>query len=200
MRASQFSEHRSSYASTSAAETATRTLYRASSRGSVSPKAKGQKALQKLCFEAHHFVKALAAYVFDSAIASHWKPFLDRIGTMQQRLAPTSDPNSEDDLDGFDDVFSISTHHSDTLDKILTACFLKSRHRTAGAAVKKPLQLILNVAGLLADTRRSDVNTQEAKLVEMHKSWDASMRHLVSTHLSRPSLYTDGGVFSFRRR
>ncbi|KAG8873639.1 hypothetical protein FRB97_006600 [Tulasnella sp. 331] len=175
------------------AETAAHALYRVSARGSVSPKARQKKLLLKFCFEAHHFVKALTTYIFDSAIASHWKPFLNGIKAMHRRLTPTvagngkvdekEEPNTAEveNQDGFDDVFSISTHHSDTLDKILTACFLKSRHRNAGAAVKKPLQLILDLAGVVTDTRMPDGSAEEAKearLVELHKSWDSSMRHL----------------------
>ncbi|KAG8998356.1 hypothetical protein FRB94_006929 [Tulasnella sp. JGI-2019a] len=173
------------------AETASLSLYQSFTASSACQT--GRRQLRhKFCFEVHHFVTSLTTYVFDSAIASHWKPFLNRMRAIHRRLAPVVAKNNkaydntewttDEFADGFDDVFSISSQHSDALDKILTACLLKSRHRAAGAAVKKPLQLILDLADVLTEAMSPDgsiIDAAEIRLVELYGAWDASMRHLV---------------------
>lgn len=90
-------------------------------------------------------------------------------------------------------MFSIAIHHSNVLDKILTGCFLKSRHRIAGTAIKQTLQLVLDLATSLTMAMRADNKPKEggiptsswdaaafgAKLIKIHRSWESSMKHLV---------------------
>ncbi|KAG8895859.1 hypothetical protein FRB99_000311 [Tulasnella sp. 403] len=126
------------------------------------------------------FLSALIAYIFDSAIGSHWTTFTRRLQSLR-RDTPSESPQTETDERDLHDVFSIADYHSETLDKILTACLLKSRHQAAGAALRKPLALILALGKLLRDAHTLRIGREGAfvKLTQLDKAWGAAILNLI---------------------
>jgi hypothetical protein len=127
--------------------------------------AKANKDLLHFRFIAHHFISALASYVTDIAITSHFDSF----------IASLSNPT-------YDDAFTLGTAHSSLLDDILSACLLRSGQRAATLIVGNAMELVLSfviVVGRLYENKLQEYEA-EVKLADLNREFKAKMRTLVS--------------------
>lgn len=101
----------------------------------------------------------LAGYVFDTAIGRNWKVFIKRLerlrsdsaGRRRARRAADEDEESGDDSDELEedeagaggaelkDVLSLVLYHSTVLDRMLAACFLRTKREFLSTRTSCPL-------------------------------------------------------------
>lgn len=135
------------------------------------------------------FLNGFVGYVFDAAIRTHWTKLTTRLRAIASPARPSSrrsldtsklsTAGSDDTPDeNLFDVFSIIQYHSNMLDKILSACFLKGRQRSTRMAVQQPLSLILQLATLIQG-QAEEGKLEVANLKELETSWHKSLQTLV---------------------
>ena len=121
--------------------------------------------LQQFRFSAQSFISALTSHVPDVAVRRNVDPFL-------ARLTPET----------FTDVFELADAHSAMMDDVLSACLLRSSQRTAGDALRRCMELTLELCILAGDRRRGQIEEYTAKplLETLHASFVEKMKTLVS--------------------
>jgi hypothetical protein len=121
--------------------------------------------LQQFRFSAQSVISALTSHVPDIAVRGNVDPFL-------ARLTP----------DTFTDVFELADAHSAMMDDVLSACLLRSSQRTAGDALRRCMELALELCILAGDRRRGRIEEYAAKplLEDLHASFVEKMKTLVS--------------------
>jgi hypothetical protein len=156
--------------------------------------------LYQLQHQTQSFIFALKTYVFDYAIDYHWAKFISHLTRIrlegssewENSLGQPTDTSmdgmpalQEDEYHRFTDVFSVEAFHSATLDKILTACLLKAKHKSVGDALKECMAFTLDLGMLVRRMRRNDFDEEEGakKLKAIHRKWHRSMQSLVSRSL-----------------
>lgn len=92
--------------------------------------------------EAHHFVNALSAYIFQTGIAAHWEIFESYLSTLETRL-------DEEDIAGelgtrvTSGLDSIKTAHEQCLDSIMFSLLLRRRQKKVYALLEEIFECIL---------------------------------------------------------
>jgi hypothetical protein len=122
--------------------------------------------LLRFRFLAQSFIAAVTSHVPDVAVRGNVDPFL-------ARLTP----------DTFSDVFELADAHSSMIDDVLSACLLRSSQRTAGDALRKCMELALELCILAGDRRRGRIEEYAATplLEQLHASFVEKMDILVSS-------------------
>ncbi|KAF8658255.1 hypothetical protein AX16_002031 [Volvariella volvacea WC 439] len=107
-----------------------------------------RKCLHHFRFVAQEFLSCVSSYIFDTAIAGNFNPFL-------HRLQPTSRHSKNDPpLGGFSDIFDLANCHSTLLDDILSACLLRSSQKDMGELLRSALEDVLKFAVLVGELYR----------------------------------------------
>lgn len=131
------------------------------------------------------FLNGFLGYIFDTAISTNWKGFIRQVGSLNRFRPPghvwSELPGSADDgpTPHDHDVFAVMQSHSDLLDQILVACFLKGRQKATRSAVQKPMLLILRLAQILQGLGRTEINDLAIKLSELQSEWNMAMHSMV---------------------
>ncbi|RXW25020.1 hypothetical protein EST38_g783 [Candolleomyces aberdarensis] len=133
--------------------------------------AQPRKLLLHFRFIAQSFVATLSAYVFDTAIGGNFDPFLAQLessslaasahGTSTSAASTTSKVGSSGPHE-FSDVFELATAHSDLLDRILTACLLRSSQKLPGELLRQSLELVLEFCVVIGELSRGRLKEYEA--------------------------------------
>ena len=161
-----------------------------------------QRILQQLQYQLQSFIFALKTYIFDCAIDHYWSDFIARLaqlhsggsGGWNDAVGGSGDNSldavqgiEEDDFHRFADVFTVEAFHSVTLDKILTACLLKSKHKPIGDILKECMGVVLELGMIVRWMTRDDFSSEEAprRLIALQGRWHKSMHSLVSNYESR---------------
>lgn len=129
---------------------------------------KANKGLLHFRFISHHFIGALASYVTDVAITSHFDSFAASLLDVTQV--------------NYDDAFTLGAAHSALLDDVLSACLLRSGQRAATLIVGNAMELVLSfviVVGQLYEGRLQEYEA-EPMLAELNREFKTKMRTLVS--------------------
>lgn len=179
-----------------------RLLYRStrSGRSGPAPPAffntpSAQKRLNHFIFEANSFMHTLSAYITDTAIGANHAAFIERLTKLRygvqehNRLSQSIDEASHvDDIYGdreppLSDVFSIMEYHARVMDRILEACFLKTRHQgVGGTSLIECMDTILRVGKLVMDLRSGRLKDEahgERKLNILVERFQVCVRNLV---------------------
>ena len=121
--------------------------------------------LLRFRFSAQSLISAVTSHVPDVAVRGNVDPFLERL---------TSDT--------FTDVFELADAHSSMMDDVLSACLLRSSQRTAGDALRRCMELALELCILAGDRRRGLIEEYAAMplLENLHASFVEKMNILVS--------------------
>jgi len=121
--------------------------------------------LLRFRFLAQSFIAAVTSHIPDVAVRGNVDPFL-------ARLTP----------DTFTDVFELADAHSSVMDDVLSACLLRSSQRTAGDALRRCMELAIELCILAGDRRRGRIEEYAATplLENLHASFVEKMNILVS--------------------
>lgn len=136
------------------------------------------------------FLNGFLGYIFDTAISANWTSFIQQLIDLN-RFRSSSQlwrgfSGSADDWPSprDHDVFAVMQSHSDVLDKILLACFLKGRQRTTRSAIQKPLAVILQLALALQNVGDAGSKGLTSRLRELQSEWNVVMHSLVRLLIS----------------
>ncbi|KAF2265920.1 hypothetical protein CC78DRAFT_559589 [Lojkania enalia] len=100
---------------------------------------------RKFRLEAHHFVAALATYIFQTGIAEHWERFSSFISAVETRL-------EEEDLNGelgtrvTEGIEALKSAHEKCLDSIMFSLLLRRRQKKLMALLEEIFENILTFA------------------------------------------------------
>lgn len=119
--------------------------------------AKANKLFLHFQFVAQNFVTAVSSYVYDIAIGSTFDAFLATISADRK-----DDPPGTVDSSEFSDVFSLAERHSAVLDVILGSCLLRSSQRAVGDLLRSSLEMVLDLALLMADLKQGTYQEYQA--------------------------------------
>lgn len=152
-----------------------------------------RKLLLHFRFIAQSFVSTLSAYVFDTAIRGNFDPFLNQLesssfsrtasgATSLSASSSTNPRTSSSEPNGFSDVFELATAHSDLLDRILTACLLRSSQKLPGELLRQSLELVLEFCVVVGELKRGRLREYEAAslIEEVLTKFKAKMASFVS--------------------
>lgn len=130
-------------------------------------------------FIAQSFVSNLSEYVFDTAIAGNFDPFVARLTSNTSSTLQDGKPS------GFSDVFELAKGHSVLLDDILSACLLRSGQRAVGDLLRHALELILEFSIIAGELKRGKLEEYQAALAlqDLFQKFRAKMSTLVGVLL-----------------
>lgn len=145
-----------------------------------------RKLFLRFHFIAQNFVEAVSSYIYDIAIGSNFDAFLS--------TASPSRTSSKGSAPVFSDIFTLAEQHSALLDVILGACLLRSSQRAEGELLRGSLDMILELALLMADLKQGTYQEYQAstlleKLFKLFRSrmtklvcYSASIQHHLFDH------------------
>ncbi|KAF6763187.1 Spc98 family-domain-containing protein [Ephemerocybe angulata] len=127
-------------------------------------------------FIAQSFVSTLSSYVFDTAIGGNFDPFLEQLSASSPSSSSSSSSSSPpsptsatatprsstESASRFSDVFELASAHSVLLDRILTACLLRSGQKAVGELLRQALELVLEFCVVMGELQRERVKEWEA--------------------------------------
>ena len=158
--------------------------------------AKATKLMHHFLFISQSFVSTLSAYVFDTAIGGNFDPFLEQLAAesrMSQqssaspalskvRLSVHTGAGPKANAQRLSDVFELAASHSELLDRILTACLLRSGQKAVAELLKQTLELILEFCVIIGELQRGRLKEWEASgmVEDVYKGFKSKMSTFVS--------------------
>lgn len=119
------------------------------------------------------FVSSLIGYVTDIAIGSNWETFMTTLGAIERGNEETSEQvprrgPGEDRL--ISDIFTVHSHLSTAMDRMLEACLLRTRQRGIGNVLKECMEAVLVLGKLVGDRchQHTSPSTPEYEAKEKH--------------------------------
>lgn len=141
--------------------------------------AEAKKLFLHFHFIAQNFVMAVSSYVYDTAIGSNYDAFL-------KTISQANDHQHSDNA--FSDVFTLAEQHSAMLDVILGSCLLRSGQRVVGDLLRSALDVVLELALLMADLKQGTYQEYQAEILlqKLFKKFRSRVVTLVrNIHLMR---------------
>lgn len=143
--------------------------------------AKPRKMVLHFRFIAQSFITTLSSYVFDTAIGGNFDPFLAQLSSSMSSVRPEA-PSSAARLTRFTDVFELAAAHSILLDRIMTACLLRSGQKVVADLLGQALELVLEFCVIVGELQRERLKEYEAE--EMVEGVYVKFRAKMATFVS----------------
>jgi hypothetical protein len=132
-------------------------------------------------FACQSFVTALSSYIFDSAIRSHFDPFLDDIRNHANRSHDgMSHSRTNRNSARFADVFALAEYHSSVLDDILSDCLLRSNQKAVSNQMRHCLDTVLELGLFSVKLKSGEVEEYQA-IPMLEQLWEKFTRRRNAT-------------------
>jgi hypothetical protein len=145
-----------------------------------------------LRFICQSFVTTLSSYIFDSAIRTHFDPFLEDVRGHAKLLKSSphqaSSQTQRERSTRFADVFGLAEYHANVLDNILFDCLLRSEQNVARTLIQRCLELVLDL-GLLGCRVRSEELEEYQAMPELERIYNdfTRLRARLVSHSCQPA-------------
>lgn len=143
--------------------------------------ARPRKIVLHFRFIAQSFISTLSSYVFDTAIGGNFDPFLAQLASSTSFT--DTDASTSVEASRFTDAFELASAHSNLLDRILTACLLRSGQKVVADLLGQALDLVLEFCVVVGELQRRRLKEYEAE--EMVEGVYAKLRARMATFVSR---------------